>query len=352
MTPSPSRTSAWIATCAILALGITLPAGCAPSVRDQPGLEARLWPDPPAVPRLAFLTTFSGPDDFGIKKGFLEQMGEFFTGKRWQHLVRPMAIAVTPAGVVYVADPGVSGVHRFDKQNETYQLIQRENGLELPSPVALAAGSAGEVYVTDSRLSALFVIKPDATEAVQVPLQGLLAQPTGVALDPVLGNFYIVDTGSHEVKVFARDGTLLTKFGQRGTGPGELNYPTIIWRNQQGEFIVSDSMNFRIQIFDASGQFLREFGNIGDSTGSHSQPKGVASDQYGHIYVVDTLFHTIQIFDPLGTFLLNVGRQGQEWGEFFMPTGIFIGELDTIYIADEFNHRIQVFRYIGPPPPP
>jgi DNA-binding beta-propeller fold protein YncE len=325
-------------------------AGCAPTVEEQVTLERLIWPEPPAQPRLEFLTSFTGPEDFGIKKSFLQWVGLFISGKRWQHLITPMAVTVTPGGTVYVADPGANGIHRFDKKNEDYRLIFRKEGLALPSPVGLASDPSGAVYVMDSRLGALFVIEPDATEAVLVPLQGLLDRPTGLALDPVLGNFYIVDTGSHQVKVFARDGTLLKRIGHRGSGPGEFNYPTMIWRDQQGQVFVSDSMNFRIQIFDPEGQFLREFGKIGNVSGTHSQPKGIASDQYGHIYIVATLFHTIQLFDPYGTFLLNVGRQGQNLGEFFMPTGIFIGERNTIYVADEYNRRVQVFRYIGPPP--
>jgi DNA-binding beta-propeller fold protein YncE len=336
----------------LLSLGLLLGA-CESSVKQPPewaDRERPVWPEAPAEPRMGFVMSFSGPEDLGISKGFMQRLAEFLTGPDDPRLIRPMAVAVGPQDVIYVADPGAKGVHRFDRQSGRYHLIRREGGQPLPSPVGLAAGPAGEIYVSDSELSALFVIEDGADVAVAVPLQGLLAKPTGISLNAAGGLIYLVDTGSHQVKVFARDGAFLRSFGRRGADPGEFNFPTMIWRDHEDHLLVADSLNFRIQVFDASGRFLRQFGEVGDGTGRHARPKGVASDQHGHIYVVDSLFHTLQVFDPVGVYLLKVGRQGREWGEFWLPTGIFIDDRDTIYVADSRNRRVQVFRYIGTPP--
>jgi DNA-binding beta-propeller fold protein YncE len=299
---------------------------------------------------VAFVTSFSQPQDLGIGKGFMERLTELLTGPSDVRLIRPMAVAVVGAGVIYVADPGAKGVHRFDTEAGRYRLIRRDDDQPLPSPVGLAAGPVGEVYVSDSQLSALFMIEPGADEAVSMELEGLLDQPTGVSFDAATGRIFLVDTGSHQVKVFARDGALLSSFGRRGGGPGEFNFPTMIWQNHEGHLLVVDSLNFRIQVFDIAGRYLREFGEVGDGSGRHARPKGVASDRHGHIYVVDSLFHTMQVFDPVGLYLSQVGRQGRDWGEFWLPTGIFIDEGDTIYVADSRNQRVQVFRYIGATP--
>ncbi len=314
-----------------------------PSIQSQP----LVWPPAPALARVRFVRQFSSPREVGIEKGFLQQLGEFFAGTSEVHMVRPMAVVRAAGNVIYVADPGLQGVHRFDLDRSRYQLIRGEKGRPLPSPVGLAAGAGGEVYVTDSMLSAVFVIEPGTLEAVQVPLQGLLAQPTGIALDPATGRMYLADTGSHQIKIYARDGALLGSFGHRGQAAGEFNFPTMVWRQTNGNILVADSLNFRIQIFNAQGRFLRQFGKPGDGTGQHAQPKGVATDSYGHIYVVDTLFNAMQIFDTDGTYLLNVGTLGQNPGEFWLPTGIFIDDNETIYIADSYNRRVQVFNYIG-----
>ncbi len=344
------RTAMSTLSCILLTLVLTACTTVVTPPAEQDAAQRLVWPPLPAEPRIAFVSSFSSPDELGIRKSLFQRLGEFLGGASEVHLVRPMAIVVDPAGVIYVADPGVEGIHQFDKKAGRYRLIRGKKGRPLPSPVALAVGPAGEVYVSDSRLSAVFVIEPGATEALLVPLKALIAQPTGIALDPGSGRLYLVDTGSHQVKVFARDGAFLKSFGQRGTGDGEFNFPTMIWRDDKGRLLIADSMNFRIQVFDESGRFLRKFGKVGDGTGQHAQPKGIAADSEGHIYVVDSLFHTLQLFDPQGRFLLNVGRQGKARGEFWLPTGIFIGEQNTIYVADSYNGRVQIFRYVGAAP--
>jgi len=325
-------------------------SACAPVVHGpiyEKEIAEPVWPAGPSSPRLAYVMSFSGGEDLGIGKGVLQQLRKFLGGSRQIHLVRPVAIVESADNKLFVADPGVRGVHRFDLEKGGYHLIRGENGQALPSPVALAAGLSGEVYITDSRLAAVFVVEPGRTEAVKVPLQALLARPTGVALDPPSGRLYLVDTGSHEVKVFARDGALLKRFGRRGTGPGEFNFPTMIWMSNESEILVSDSMNFRTQVFDSAGNFLRQFGEVGDGAGHLAQPKGIATDSNGHVYIVDSMTHAIQIFDRSGNFLFRLGYRGEGPGEFWLPAGIFIGERDTIYVADSYNGRIQVFRYIG-----
>jgi len=314
---------------------------------DQKETAGPVWPASPSRPRLAFVMSFSGTEDLGIRKNFLQQLRELIGGPRQVRLVRPVAIVESSDNKLFIADPGVRGVHRFDLERGRYQLIQGENGQPLPSPVALAAGLSGEVYVTDSRLAAVYVIEPGKNEAVRVPLEALLARPTGLALDGPSGRLYLVDTGSHEVKIFARDGALLKRFGRRGTGPGEFNYPTMIWMSNGGEILVSDSMNFRTQVFDSAGNFLRKFGEVGDGAGHQAQAKGIATDSNGHVYIVDSMMHAVQIFDPSGTFLFKLGFRGEAPGQFWLPAGIFIGERDRIYVADSYNGRIQVFRYVG-----
>jgi len=326
-----------------LVLGSCATAIVAPE--QQPQL---VWPDEiDARPRIAFVKAFSRPDEFGIGKGLLQRVAEVFFGASEARLIRPMAVVVVNR-VVYVADPGARGVHRFDPVTERYDLIAGQGDAALPSPIGLARGSAGEVYVTDSELAQVMVIRPGAKAAVPLALPRM-GQPTGIAFDPETGRLYVVDTAAHRVNVFNRDGSAHASFGQRGSGDGEFNYPTLLWRDTKGQLYVTDSLNFRIQVFDAQGRFLKKFGQLGDGTGDNIRQKGVATDSYGHIYIVDALFNALQIFDQSGALLLSIGSLGSDRGEFWLPVGIFIGEEDLIYIADSYNQRVQILRYIGGP---
>ena len=307
--------------------------------------ESLVWPFGSAQPRIEFVKSFARPADLGIGKGFMERLKDFFFGESEARILRPMAVAVSN-GVLYVADPGARGVHRFDSKAGQYALITALDHAPLPSPVGLARGAAGEIYVADSKLAQVLVIRPGAKEAVPLRLDAKLTQPTGIAFDAVSGRLYVVDTAEHQVLIFERDGTRVSSIGRRGSGDGEFNYPTYLWRTAQGRLYVTDSLNFRIQSFDAHGRFAGKFSRQGDGTGDAARPKGVASDRHGHVYVVDALFHAFQIFDADGRLLLPVGERGQGQGEFWLPTGIFV-EDEMIYIADSYNQRIQVFRYIG-----
>lgn len=310
--------------------------------------EKLVWPPAPAQPRVEFVKAFSRAADLGIDKGFFERLKDLLFGEAETRILRPMAV-VASGGIVYVADPGARGVHRFDTVGGDYSLIAAAGDTPLPSPVGLARGAAGEVYVADSRLAQIFVIRPGAKSALALRLDVKLTQPTGIAFDAASGRLYVADTAEHRIHIFERDGSLAGSIGRRGTGEGEFNYPTYLWRTPEGRLYVTDSLNFRVQAFDARGQFVGKFGRQGDGTGDAARQKGVATDRHGHVYVVDALFHAFQIFDATGRLLLPVGERGQERGEFWLPTGIFIDsdDGDMIYIADSYNRRIQVLRYIG-----
>ncbi len=306
-----------------------------------------IWPPPPSKPRIEYLGTVSSPQDLEIKSGFMGFLKDLAFGEEDNGMVLPMAAISNQFGQLFVADSGKKIIHRFDKLNEKYTPIKREGDKKFASPVAMATDKAGNVYVVDSDLARVFVVAVNADYAGQLALDGNFIRPTGIAIDKDSGQIYVVDTGIHAVYIFNKDNSLVKKFGTRGTGDGEFNFPTYIWQNLEGRYLVTDSLNFRIQIFDRYGRYLSQFGSAGNATGDLARPKGVAEDSHGHVYVTDSLFHNIQVFDESGAFLLDFGVQGTSPGEFWLPVGIFISQDDKIYVADSYNHRIQMFRYIG-----
>lgn len=321
---------------------------CVP-VDDQPPEPVRVerfWPAPPAVARISYVQSFGSAEDLGIKKSLVGFLADFLLGDEDSRLLRPTNVLAVSARLIYVTDAGLGAVHRFDLERGKHEVI-RHGDEPLLSPVAMAQGTAGEIYVSDSAFGDVFIIRPGAETAMPLGLDAELVQPTGLAVDPASGDLLVVDTAEHQVKRFSADGMLLESFGQRGSGEGQFNYPTMIWRQANGDLLVTDSLNFRIQVFDSAGNFLHMFGKPGNGTGDIARPKGVATDPDGHVYVVDSLFHVFQVFDSQGSYLMNVGAQGSRLGEFWLPTGIFIGQDGLVYVADSFNKRVQVFRYLG-----
>ncbi len=309
--------------------------------------EHIVWPEPPEPPRIEFVSEFSNPDDLGMKDGLWGRLVKLVAGgKDYARLVRPTAVVMSAKEVLFVADPGSNGVHRFDTKRKRHSLIALQNNMLLRSPVALANGPDNRIYVSDSALNQVFVIDDGAKFASPFTTSVELDQPTGLAFGD--DRLYVVNTHQHEVLVFDQQGQLLFRFGTRGDGDGEFNYPTMIWSDPLTNRIwVTDSLNFRIQQFDGGGKFVSAFGDTGNATGDLPRPKGVAVDKEGHIYVLDALLNNMQIFNPAGELLLYVGDQGREPGQFWLPASVFIDFTDHIYIADSFNSRIQIFKYIG-----
>lgn len=305
------------------------------------------WPMKPAKPRIKYIGSFTRPEELGISRGFFSRVADFFTGDEMRHMVRPMAVLAPNKDEIYVADPGVKGVHYYNTKESEYKLIRLVDDGPLPSPVALTAIRENRVVVVDSVLGEVFTIQTDKGVATPLRLNRRLKQPTGIAYNVKKGRMYVTDTATHSVNIFDDKGQFIKSVGKRGRGRKHFNFPTLLWLDRNNQLLVTDSLNFRVQRLSASGKFLGHFGKLGDSSGSLSRPKGVATDRLGHVYVVDSLFHALQVFDKKGRLLINIGQQGQKPGQFWLPTGIYISNNNMVFIADSHNRRIQVFEYIG-----
>lgn len=71
-------------------------------------------------------------------------------------------------------------------------------------------------------------------------------------------NIYVVDNARHMVFKFDRFGKYISKFGQRGQGPGDFMQPfNIIVRKDS--IIISEVGNMRIQFFNSNGHYKKSF---------------------------------------------------------------------------------------------
>ena len=325
-------------------------AGCATSTPLSPfDSENRVWPDPPDEKRIAFVGEFHQSPDLGIKKSAWSRLLSFAVGSADDAMIRPMAVAATADNkVIYVADPDAQCVHRYDLARARYGCLRLGKNKLPVFPVGLDLSDDGWLFVSDSQQGQLLQMAPGEKQLELFYSGEKLDQPTGIVWDSVSQQLYVTDTGNQSILVFDRAGNLQRIFGERGSGPGQFNFPTYLWVDaDSNELLVTDSLNFRVQRFDTDGEFLHAFGENGNRPGDFSRPKGVATDSHGHIYVVDALMHAMQIFSPQGELLLSVGGLGQGEGQFWLPNGIFVTGDNTIFVADSYNKRVQVFRYVG-----
>ncbi len=136
--------------------------------------------------------------------------------------------------------------------------------------------------------------------------------PSGVAIDPVLGNIYIADKGNNVIRMINPTGIVSTFAGNHFAGYSgdgtpatnfKLNNPSgIAWYS--GALYIADAGNNRIRKV-TSGGTISTFAGISGAAGNNDG----------------------SVLSPLTTFN--------------NPTGICIEAGGTMYIADQANHRIR-----------
>jgi sugar lactone lactonase YvrE len=331
-----------------LTLAISL-ASCVPSARAQssqaPSRSAigtptdnLIWPPPPAQARIQFVRTLT-PEAVRGKPSLLSRAWKLFVGGGDEpRMLQPYGIAVSPDRKIYVADTFGHAIHVYDLAKPGYSSV-RVDGQSL---IGLAFAD-GLLFVTDSATSRLLCLDTKGRTRWTLGPKAGFQRPTGLV---VAGDrLYVVDALRHRVVSVSTAGAVIGAFGEPGSGPGQLNFPTNIARSADGRLFVTDTMNFRVQVFDADGRYLRAFGRLGDGSGDFDKPKGIAVDSGGHVYVVEGVNDVVQVFDDTGVFLLAFGGSGSGGGQLWLPSGITIVN-DMVYVADSANRRVQVFRYL------
>ncbi|BBH22131.1 hypothetical protein Back11_34760 [Paenibacillus baekrokdamisoli] len=267
----------------------------------------------------------------------------------------PKGVAVDSADNVYVADTDNNLIRKLEAASNTWIYY---TGFSFPRAVAVDGN--GNVYVVDS--ANYRIMKLDVSEGAtgnwdwisggKGNLPGQLNSPSSIAIDRD-GNLYVADTQNNRVQ--KRDATSEAwsdwkkSDGRSGNGPGEFNQPYGVAVDGKGNVYVTDTDNHRIQKLDAADGTWSEWGYqatiAGQGLGEFSSPTGVAMDSQGNLYVTEYDNHRIQKLDMLTGKWRGWGKigggSGSGTGEFLNPTGTAVDSKGNVYVADRDNHRIQ-----------
>ncbi len=306
-----------------------------------------IMPPPPEDPKLFYVDSYRGEASFTENRAL-----DLFLGKEskgvGKNLFKPYGV-YAKGDIIYVSDTAIGNVFVIDTKNKKVTFIGDKPAGKLALPVGIAMDSKGTLYVSDAKLKKVFGYDENGNLIYALGNKGEFRRPSGIAINKKLNRLYVVDTKSHNVKVYdLSSNKLLFEFGKRGINDGEFNFPTNIAIDpRNGDVAVVDTQNFRVQIFDSEGEFLKKFGRLGDAPGMFARPKGIGIDSEGHLYIADAAFNNVQIFDDKGQILLFFGGAGFDPGKFYLPAGIYVDENDRVYIVDSFNARVQVYQYVS-----
>jgi hypothetical protein len=309
----------------------------------------------------------------------------------------PMGIALDAAGNIFIAD---YGNHRIRKIAAGTSIITTFAGstegfggdggaataAQLRGPRAVAVDPAGSVFIADQYNHRVRVVDAGTNVITTIAGNGMLGfdgdggpatmaqlrYPAGVGVDGS-GNVYIADRENHRIrKVTAATGIITTA---AGTGSGwfqgendvattaSLNYPEGLAVDGAGNVYVADSYNGRVRkLVLASGRIITVAGSTpagyGGDTGQGpaaqlKQPTAVAVDGAGNLYIADMQnarvrkvavpTPTAQITTLAGNGTAGYAGDGGAAPAAMLnsPHGVAIDAAGNLYIVEFWNHRVR-----------
>jgi sugar lactone lactonase YvrE len=327
---------------------------------DSLDLSKFVWPNPPAITRMRYMSYWSGEKlvekKQAKKSGWMERLAGIATGStsddfkpRWQ-LVEPNGIAVDSNNLVYIADSKVRAIFIVNVETGEYSMIKNGSDARFQWLIGLAIDDGDRLFASD--IGKRHVVVFDKNHKVEGAISEGLTAPGGLAIDNENRLLYVADAEQDLVLVYDADPPfkLIRKLGKPGTEhtstePGEFAKPSGVAVDQDGNVYVSDTWNNRIEAFDADGRFIRTFGEAGDGPGYFARPKGISIDGDGHIWVADALQNRVQVFTPEGRLLSYMGEPGLLPGQFQSLANVMVDKNNRILTTELYPGRLQVFRY-------
>ena len=319
-----------------------------------------VWPNPPAITRIKYLSYFSGEKRevkaATQKSSWMDRLSGVAVGqasaadKLFFQLVRPYGVGVDSKGQVYIADEKVLAVFIYNPETGKVELIKNGEHARFKLITGLTLDDADNLFVSDSALKHVLVF--DKQHKAQASISQGMSSPAGLAVDNENRFLYVCDTDLDQVLVYDADPpySLLRTIGKPNgkhefTTAGDFSRPTNVAVDKEGSIYVSDTFNNRVEIFDADGTFVREFGKAGDGPGYFARPKGIAVDADGHIWVADAVQDRVQVFTTEGELLIWMGGHGLLPGQFSTLAGLVIDKNNRVLTSEQYPGRVQIFRY-------
>lgn len=303
---------------------ILVSSGCSKEVVHE--YAPVFYPPAPDQPRLQFLTSYKGGEDFDVEKpGFLETfvLGE---GKlRVENIVNPYGVEMHD-GKIYVCDVGHRRIKVMDIANNKFSIFP--SGKFIKRAVNMCIEDDGTKYVADSASGVISVWNAD-DKLVDYFGKDLGVEPIDV---DVRGNeLYFSDGAGDQIFVLDKfSGKVLRKIG-RGVAAGEameddeFSMIADIAVDSRGSVYGSDLIKSTVTRFDSKGIVTKSYGGLGGSPDDLVRPKGIAFDRSNRMWVVDAGPATaVKVFRNDGRLLMLFGFLGLEPGNMYLPAGIHI----------------------------
>lgn len=207
-------------------------------------------------------------------------------------LESPVGIAVSN-GKIYVSDIMRSQLYEFDADgNFQRSLITPKIKGQLIgiTPCGVTLGQNGDIYLTDILNHRVVVLDSDGELKMKLGVagdkEGALAYPNDLAVNNK-GKVFVSDSNNFRVQVFEevyKTGKIFTKTPEGQQMFGSLTKGIAI--DDKDRVWVVDTMSHKVKVFDKDGAQLFDFGQFGYGDEEFNFPNGIAV-KGDRIYVAD-----------------------------------------------------------------
>lgn len=240
---------------------------------------------------------------------------------------------------IYLTDSTNGRILAFD--NDFRYISKFTGGSALTFPTSIVRDSKGKFFVAEPTKGHVLVIdiarksiKPIDFSAV--PKANPIS-PGNMAIDSA-DYLYMVDRANQRIIVFNSNlqfkRQILVK---RGRGLKDVKV------DKQGRIYVLNSIDGSICVYDGQGELILKFGSRGNGKEEFDFPVSLSINKRGMIFVVDQHKNQVLVFNNKGRFLFPVSLLGWREGRLHLPSFIYINKSGRIFIVDQGNARISVF---------
>ncbi|MFQ5574069.1 MAG: 6-bladed beta-propeller [Terriglobia bacterium] len=291
---------------------------------------------------------------------------------------KPLSVSTDSQKNIYVSDTGNNRLMVFDRDGEYLRRVGKSSGKNKLQGVygTYIDEKKDRVYVADWMRQRVSVFTDKGRFLFKFPRNGQAAAfgPLGFTpydLASYKGKMYV--TSNNGIYVFTKTGKFLERWGKRGTGIGDYDFPNGIAIDQKsGMIYVADTLNRRVVAIKGKNKIQWTLGRPDQNQSIVSffaLPRDVSVDNEGRVLVTDTFHHQIVVIDKKGALISIVGGRGTDDAKLNFPEGIAVTKDGVVYVADRENGRIQALRlgtlkeppqadqaearasYVGPAPP-
>ena len=216
----------------------------------------------------------------------------------------------------------------------------------LEGPRGIGVFDDNDIVIAENNQDRLTLFDGQGEHIKQLCVSGKsLSSPRGITISL---DQHILITDNHRILKVSRDGVCVAVFGyqQEGRAFSHLDHPLgVAVSPVDGNIFVVDSNNNRIQSLRPNLTHPITF--IDDPWKKHfDEPLDVAIDRQGCVYVADCKSHCVKKFSPTGVSLSRIGSKGRKPSHLMEPTSITINS-EQLYVCERGNKRISIFQLNG-----